>query len=174
MSTEDMKIYGEEARREDPVVTEAERAAQEYRLQQQNGNLAKAHGLGSAVTGAFLEMQIGREFVAQKWVLLSYLADSLLEQEIENPLLQKSAQAKFTSELEKCSPELSQIIHDAKAFTLYALNENRLRSRSEGEIFAALCERPGDQALAEEGEALAGAFAEKVLALIRAVSFVKS
>lgn len=173
MSQDNVKIYHSADSGQNPVVSDAERAAEEYRLQNENGNLKKAHQLGAEVTDCFLGMEVGREFAPQEWVLLSYLAQNLLEQGLENPILQKSAQARFNEELEKSSPELAQVIHDSKAFTLYSLNETRLRSRSEGEIFAELCERPGDQKLIQMGEKLALEFTNKVETILRGISFLQ-
>lgn len=172
MPHEEVKIYRKAQDTKNPVVTEADRAANEYRRHSENGNLQRAHLLGAAMVDCFLGMQVGQEFAAQKWVLLSYLAKNLLEQGIEDPLLQKSALGKFNSTLSESAPELSQIIHDSRAYTLYSLNEKRLRARSEGEIFAELCERPGDAVLIADGEQLAKIFEDKITAEIGKTVFV--
>lgn len=172
MSQEDVKIYRAPKDAKSCVMTDADQAADEYRLQCENGNLCRAHNLGGVIADCFLGMDVGREFAAQKWVMLSYLADNLLEQGIANPLLQKSAAGRFHTSLEESSPDLSRIIHDSRAYTLYALNENRLRARSEGEVFAELCERPGDQELIACGEKLARSFESAVREEISKVQFV--
>ena len=82
------------------------------------------------------------EYAAQQWVLLSYLVENELEQQVENPLLEQSAHSRFAEGLEQQAPELARTVHDARAFTLYTLNETRRTPRSEGEIFAKLCGKP--------------------------------
>lgn len=168
MSEELIKIYG----RPIAAVPEDERAAEEYRRQSENGNLERAHRLGQRVCSRFLEMPVAGEYAGQQWVLLSYLAQSLLEQELPHPLWQDSAKSEFSKMLDISAPELARTIHDSRAFTLYVLNENRLCSRSEGTVFAGLCERSGDAALIACGDRLAQDFTKAVREEIAQVHFV--
>lgn len=168
MSEEQMKIYG----RQETAMPEDERAAEEFRRQTENGNLARAHLLGQRVCKRFLDMPVSGPYAAQQWVLLSYLAQSLLEQELPHPLWQDSAKSEFAKALDSADSALSRTIHDSRAFTLYALNENRLCSRSEGAVFAGLCEHSGDAALIACGDRLAQDFTRAVREEIAQVEFV--
>lgn len=122
--TEEVKIYRQHGIKE-PALSEGEKAAREYRRQQQNGNLERAHRLGENLCTLFLGMPVEGEYAAQQWVLLSYLVENELEQQVENPLLEQSAHSRFAEELEQQAPELARTVHDARAFTLYTLNETR-------------------------------------------------
>ena len=125
--TEEVKIYQQHGIKE-PALSEGEKAAREYRRQQQNGNLERAHRLGENLCALFLGMPVEGEYAAQQWVLLSYLVENELEQQVENPLLEQSAHSRFAEELEQQAPELARTVHDARAFTLYTLNETRRNS----------------------------------------------
>ena len=118
--TEEVKIYQQHGIKE-PALSEGEKAAREYRRQQQNGNLERAHRLGENLCALFLGMPVEGEYAAQQWVLLSYLVENELEQQVENPLLEQSAHSRFAEELEQQAPELARTVHDARAFTLYTL-----------------------------------------------------
>jgi len=114
--TEEVKIYRQHGIKE-PALSEGEKAAREYRRQQQNGNLERAHRLGETLCALFLGMPVEGEYAAQQWVLLSYLVENELEQQVENPLLEQSAHSRFAEELEQQAPELARTVHDARAFT---------------------------------------------------------
>ncbi len=172
MAEENIKIYKAEDAGQNPVLTEGERAAREFMTQQQNGNLQKGHELGAAMTDLFLAAEVSGAFTAQKWALLSYLTETLIEENIHPAVLAQSVEAKFAELLEERSPAVARAIHDPRAITLYSLNENKPRSRSEGEVFARLCKKPEDEALIAEGEALARDFTEAVKALIQKTAFV--
>ena len=77
--TEEVKIYRQHGIKE-PALSEGEKAAREYRRQQQNGNLERAHRLGENLCALFLGMPVEGEYAAQQWVLLSYLVENELEQ----------------------------------------------------------------------------------------------
>ena len=96
--TEEVKIYRQHGIKE-PALSEGEKAAREYRRQQQNGNLERAHRLGENLCALFLGMPVEGEYAAQQWVLLSYLVENELEQQVENPLLEQSAHSRFAEEL---------------------------------------------------------------------------
>ena len=154
--TEDIKIYRQNT--EEPPLSEGEKAAREYRRQQENGNLERAHRLGEALYRLFLAMPVQGDYAAQQWVLLSFLVENELEQQVKNTLLSQSVQSRFAELLEQQSPELAHTAHDARAFTLYTLNETRRSPRSEGEIFAKLCEQPENEEVIALGERLAEEF----------------
>ena len=84
--TEEVKIYQQHGIKE-PGLSEGEKAAREYRRQQQNGNLERAHRLGENLCALFLGMPVEGEYAAQQWVLLSYLVENELEQQVESALL---------------------------------------------------------------------------------------
>ena len=50
--TEEVKIYQQHGIKE-PALSEGEKAAREYRRQQQNGNLERAHRLGENLCALF-------------------------------------------------------------------------------------------------------------------------
>ena len=57
MAAEEVKIY----RQQEPkstALSEGEKAAREYRRQQENGNLSRAHRLGEELVTPFLGMPI--------------------------------------------------------------------------------------------------------------------
>ena len=101
--TEDIKIYRQNT--EEPPLSEGEKAAREYRRQQENGNLERAHRLGEALYRLFLAMPVQGDYAAQQWVLLSFLVENELEQQVENTLLSQSVQSRFAELLEQQSPE---------------------------------------------------------------------
>ena len=165
--TEEVKIYRQHGIKE-PALSEGEKAAREYRRQQQNGNLERAHRLGETLCALFLGMPVEGEYAAQQWVLLSYLVENELEQQVENPLLEQSAHSRFAEELEQQAPELARTVHDARAFTLYT----RRTPRSEGEIFARLCGCPEQEEVIELGERLSQDFTDRITGLIAAAGFI--
>ena len=148
--TEEVKIYQQHGIKE-PALSEGEKAAREYRRQQQNGNLERAHRLGETLCALFLGMPVEGEYAAQQWVLLSYLVENELEQQ---------------------APELARTVHDARAFTLYTLNETRRTPRSEGEIFAKLCGKPEQEEVIALGEHLAEEFTSRITAAVSAAGFL--
>ena len=171
MAAEEVKIY----RQQEPkstALSEGEKAAREYRRQQENGNLSRAHRLGEELAASFLGMPIEGEYAAQQWVLLSYLVESELEQQIPNTLLSQSAQSRFAEQLQQRAPELARTVHDARAFTLYTLNENCRTPRSEGEIFARLCECPGEEKVIALGERLAEEFTAEISRTVKKAGFI--
>ena len=169
--TEEVKIYRQHGIKE-PALSEGEKAAREYRRQQQNGNLERAHRLGETLCALFLGMPVEGEYAAQQWVLLSFLAENELEQQVENTLLSQSAQSRFAERLEQQSPELARTVHDARAFTLYTLNETRRSPRSEGEIFAKLCGQPENEEVIALGERLAEDFTGRITEAVAAAGFL--
>lgn len=169
--TEEVKIYRQHGIKE-PALSEGEKAAREYRRQQQNGNLERAHRLGENLCALFLGMPVEGEYAAQQWVLLSYLVENELEQQVENPLLEQSAHSRFAEELEQQAPELARTVHDARAFTLYTLNETRRTPRSEGGIFAKLCGKPEQEEVIALGEHLAEEFTSRITAAVSAAGFL--
>lgn len=169
--TEEVKIYRQHGIKE-PALSEGEKAAREYRRQQQNGNLERAHRLGENLCTLFLGMPVEGEYAAQQWVLLSYLVENELEQQVENPLLEQSAHSRFAEELEQQAPELARTVHDARAFTLYTLNETRRTPHSEGEIFAKLCGKPEQEEVIALGEHLAEEFTSRITAAVSARAFL--
>ena len=102
----------------------------------------------------------------------SYLVENELEQQVENPLLEQSAHSRFAEELEQQAPELARTVHDARAFTLYTLNETRRTPRSEGEIFAKLCGKPEQEEVIALGEHLAEEFTSRITAAVSAAGFL--
>ncbi len=168
--TEEIKIYRQNTK--EPPLSEGEKAAREYRRQQENGNLERAHRLGEALYRLFLAMPVKGEYAAQQWVLLSFLAENELEQQVENTLLSQSAQSRFAELLEQQSPELARTVHDARAFTLYTLNETRRSPRSEGEIFAKLCGQPENEEVIALGERLAEDFTGRITEAVAAAGFL--
>lgn len=148
--TEEVKIYQQHGIKE-PGLSEGEKAAREYRRQQQNGNLERAHRLGENLCALFLGMPVEGEYAAQQWVLLSYLVENELEQQ---------------------APELARTVHDARAFTLYTINETRRTPRSEGEIFAKLCGKPEQEEVIALGEHLAEEFTSRITAAVSAAGFL--
>ena len=168
--TEDIKIYRQNT--EEPPLSEGEKAAREYRRQQENGNLERAHRLGETLCGIFLAMPVGGEYAAQQWVLLSFLAENELEHQVGNSIISQSAHSRFAELLEQQSPELARTVHDARAFTLYTLNETRRTPRSEGEIFARLCGCPEQEEVIELGERLSQDFTDRITGLIAAAGFI--
>ena len=169
--TEEVKIYQQHGIKE-PGLSEGEKAAREYRRQQQNGNLERAHRLGENLCALFLGMPVEGEYAAQQWVLLSYLVENELEQQVENPLLEQSAHSRFAEGLEQQAPELARTVHDARAFTHYTLNETRRTPRSEGEIFAKLCGKPEQEEVIALGEHLAEEFTSRITAAVSAAGFL--
>ena len=155
--TEEVKIYQQHGIKE-PALSEGEKAAREYRRQQQNGNLERAHRLGENLCALFLGMPVEGEYAAQQWVLLSYLVENELEQQVENPLLEQSAHSRFAEELEQQAPELARTVHDAP--------------RSEGEIFAKLCGKPEQEEVIALGEHLAEEFTSRITAAVSAAGFL--
>lgn len=168
--TEDIKIYRQNT--EEPPLSEGEKAAREYRRLQENGNLERAHRLGEALYRLFLAMPVQGDYAAQQWVLLSFLVENELEQQVENTLLSQSVQSRFAELLEQQSPELAHTVHDARAFTLYTLNETRRSPRSEGEIFAKLCEQPENEEVIALGERLAEEFTARITEAVAAAGFL--
>lgn len=168
--TEDIKIYRQNT--EEPPLSEGEKAAREYRRQQENGNLERAHRLGEALYRLFLAMPVQGDYAAQQWVLLSFLVENELEQQVENTLLSQSVQSRFAELLEQQSPELAYTVHDARAFTLYTLNETRRSPRSEGEIFAKLCGQPENEEVIALGERLAEEFTARITEAVAAAGFL--
>ena len=168
--TEEIKIYRQNTK--EPPLSEGEKAAREYRRQQENGNLERAHRLGEALCSLFLAMPVEGDYAAQQWVLLSFLAENELEQQVENTLLSQSAQSRFAELLEQRSPELAHTVHDARAFTLYTLNETRRTPRSEGEIFAKLCGQPENEEVIALGERLAEDFTGRITEAVAAAGFL--
>ena len=176
--TEEVKIYRQGEK--EPILSEGEKAAMEYRRQLENGNLQRAHRLGEALCSLFLGMPVAGEFAAQQWVLLSFLAENELEHQVGNSIISQSAHSRFAELLEQQSPELARTVHDARAFTLYTLNEARCKPptdprrtpRSEGEIFARLCGCPEQEEVIELGERLSQDFTDRITGLIAAAGFI--
>ena len=71
--TEEVKIYRQHGIKE-PALSEGEKAAREYRRQQQNGNLERAHRLGENLCALFLGMPVEGEYAAQQWRTKSWQA----------------------------------------------------------------------------------------------------
>ena len=168
--TEEVKIYRQGEK--EPILSEGEKAAMEYRRQLENGNLQRAHRLGAALCSLFLGMPVAGEYDAQQWVLRSFLAENELEHQVGNSIISQSAHSRFAELLEQQSPELARTVHDARAFTLYTLNETRRTPRSEGEIFARLCGCPEQEEVIELGERLSQDFTDRITGLIAAAGFI--
>ena len=168
--TEEVKIYRQNEK--EPALSEGEKAAREYRRQQQNGNLERAHRLGETLCRLFMAMPVQGEYTAQQWVLLSFLVENELAQQVESPLLEQSAHSRFAEQLEQQAPELARTVHDARAFTMYTLNETRRTPRSEGEMFAKLCGQPENEAVIALGERLAEDFSAQITAAVADADFV--
>ena len=168
--TEEVKIYRQGEK--EPILSEGEKAAMEYRRQLENGNLQRAHRLGEALCSLFLGMPVAGEFAAQQWVLLSFLAENELEHQVGNSIISQSAHSRFAEQLEQQAPELARTVHDARAFTMYTLNETRRTPRSEGEIFAKLCGQPENEAVIALGERLAEDFTAQITAAVTDAGFV--
>ena len=83
-----------------------------------------------------------------------------------------AAHSRFAEELEQQAPELARTVHDARAFTLYTLNEPRRTPRSEGEIFAKLCGKPEQEEVIALGEHLAEEFTSRITAAVSAAGFL--
>ena len=96
--TEEVKIYRQGEK--EPILSEGEKAAMEYRRQLENGNLQRAHRLGEALCSLFLGMPVAGEFAAQQWVLLSFLAENELEHQVGNSIISQSAHSRFAELLE--------------------------------------------------------------------------
>ena len=105
-------------------------------------------------------------------MLLSFLAENELEHQVGNSIISQSAHSRFAELLEQQSPELARTVHDARAFTLYTLNETRRTPRSEGEIFARLCGCPEQEEVIELGERLSQDFTDRITGLIAAAGFI--
>ncbi len=169
---DDMKIYeGEPA---PPATAPGEESAQQYVAHRENGNLEKTRQLGELLAQTLVgdsSRLSGDPYYRQKLVLLSFLVSDELEAALTDGILLKSAAAAFRNRVEELSPEIFAIIIDSTAFTLYILHDRKSGDDECGRVLAELCERDGDEALIQEGNALAEEYRGLFSGIIQSYAF---
>lgn len=169
---EDMKIYEGE-----PGPAKAapwEESAQQYVAHRKNGNLEKTRQLGELLAQTLVgdsQRLAGDPYYRQKLVLLSFLVSDELEAGLTDGILLKSAAAAFRKRVEELDPEICALITDSTAFTLYILHDRRAGNDQCGQVLAELCERDDDEALIQEGNALAEEYRGLFSGIIQSYTF---
>ena len=146
---DDVKIYGQDIPSYVPP-SEGEKSADLYLHHKQNGNLDKCKEMGVRLANTFLEHAIKlttSDFYAQKMVLLFFVLDNQLQECFHDSILLKSTQSRIRKIIERENSDLSKVITDNTAFTLYILDDRSGCDDCLGETFAQLCDQDDDQAL---------------------------
>ena len=164
---EDMKVVGgsfPSRKAEDP----AEAVARQFLRQKKSGNIEKARTLGSAFAQMLLQFAQSPEENREKsmleihhrLLLCAYIVNRVIGEQAPDPLLAQTSLQVFYRDIEEESSSLYKNINDLAAFSLYMLWE-RSGSRDTGEIgriYARLCNREGEIAVENEGNALYSRF----------------
>lgn len=170
---EDIRIYGGSAPVPESGMGEEESAAL-YVIHRANGNLEKARQLGELLAQTLVgdvDRLTGDPYGDQKLVLLSFLISDELEEKLADGMLRQSAAAAFRGRVEELDPNLFALITDSTAFTLYILHDRKVEGGECGRVLADLCGRGGDDALIQEGDALAEEYRGLFSGIIRSYTF---
>ncbi len=147
--------------------------AERYLEHKQLGNTAKTKELGEKLSGCLIEAAkrfSTDEYLRQKLTLIAFVMCDVLEELITDEILQKSALASFKQSLATKNTEVSEIITDSAAFTLYMLDVRRTASDS-GKIYAELCGGDNYDELSGDGSQLDGEYRKIFYELISNYTF---
>ena len=146
-----------------------EKAAQEFVMQKENGNIDKAYGLGKRIADVLLEENGPvltfceaslQPFVRlQRKILFAFAADTVLNAELPSVLAETASQ-EFSLQIQKADLFLYEKINDPKTLSYYLLCAKNSRERFEniGKAFALLCGEEGNERLCRLGDCLYGEY----------------
>jgi hypothetical protein len=143
----------------------AEKAAQEFLHQRDNGNIERARQLGqlfaadlqqfgqSALRDVELRAVTQQEHHHQL-LLCSYIINRVIAEHSPSQILAQTSSSMFYKQVESLSRTLYQDISDTAAFSLYILNERLGSPEDIGHIYARLLGAENDLLLAQKGNRL--------------------
>lgn len=168
---EDIRIYDKAPV---PEGMGEEESAALYVIHRANGNLEKTRQLGELLAQTLVGdvARLTRDpYGDQKLVLLSFLISDELEAKLTDGMLRQSAASAFRRKVEELDPAVFALITDSTAFTLYILHDRRVGNGECGRVLADLCGRDGDEALIQEGNALAEEYRGLFSGIIQSYTF---
>ena len=152
---DDIKIYrAEDVDKENNL--NSEDSANLFLFHKENGNINKTNEMGELLANCFLNTAKrfkDDEYYNQKLTLISFLMFDELATNIDDEILQKSVKGSFKKHLVSQDKDVSDIITDSVAYTLYII-EDRKRKGDMGRIYSELCGRTDDSELISEGNAI--------------------
>ncbi len=173
----DMKIAGDLA----PEIDESEAAARLYRHEKENGNLAKAQEIGSALASVLLKPEgftcfrnWEEDFAARsRCILFAFVADQAVDTFLPNHLIRQFAESRFYDELRSNAPDLYESISRSAAYSMYLLCKRSGDGRriGIGGVYAKILRYPEDAALEQEGELLYESFYNICIGQLRCMEF---
>lgn len=145
---EDIKIAGSSFG-SDPARNEelANKAAQEFLLQKEKGNIDQAAMLGELYADSLWkigqdlimnEQENNKEAVRNEIMLYGYIINKVVGEKSPLPLLAQTTLSVFYKRVAEISSVLEDYISDIGAMTLYILHDRNEEDQEIGEIFASL------------------------------------
>ncbi|MDD3193490.1 MAG: hypothetical protein PHE47_06525 [Oscillospiraceae bacterium] len=177
----DMKIVppsGTEPSQEDA----GEKAAQEFVLQKENGNINKAYALGKRIACVFFEengpvatcCEISLQPVVrlQRKILFAFVEDAVLNATLPSVLAETASQ-EFSAQVQQTDPSLYEKINDSKTLSYYLLcaKNGRERFQNIGEAFALLCGEEENAHLCSLGDQLYQKYSQLCSNMIEETAF---
>ncbi len=153
---DDVKIYKSENTTVSNDIINSEDSAKAFLAHKDNGNIDKTNEMGKLLANCFLNTAKrfkNDEYKRQKLTLISFLMCDELELNITDEILQKSALGSFKKALLEEDKEISDIITDNVAYTLYIM-EDRKQAGHIGKIYSELCVNEENEKLIECGNNL--------------------
>ena len=161
----DMKIAQDSFRPAAAAEDAAEKAAQEFLQQRDNGNIERARQLGKLFAGDLQQFgqsalrDVELRAVTQQehhhqLLLCSYVINRVIAEHSPSQILAQTSSSMFYKQVESLSRELYQDISDTAAFSLYILNERLGSPEDIGHIYARLLGMENDLLLAQKGNHL--------------------
>lgn len=162
----DIKIAGNRPSESVKEHAEAEKVAEEFGREKQNGNIDRARALGVEMAGELIRVGEEASFGAdisgnfqlslQRKILLAFSATVTFEKYCVSSVAARTAHSVFYNTLQDTLPDLYHELSDTSAFSFYYLAYRRGSEveRRIGQTFAMLCSHDGDPVYQELGEAL--------------------
>lgn len=159
-----------------------EKAAQEFVLQKENGNIDKAYALGKKIADVLFEenspvltfcQESTESFERlQRKILFAFVTDTVLNQELPSVLAETASQ-EFLAQIQKRDLFLSEKINDPQTLSYYLLGAKNGRERVEniGRAFALLCGDQENTGLCSLGECLCREYSRLCTQMIEEARF---
>lgn len=167
---EDIKIAPDSMSELFAPVDTAQDAADAFVQQRSNGNIGKARRLGKKLARAlpksiaqYQQLPQTPQVLRQVQLLYTYLVFTTIQEQSPDSILAQTALRVYQQTVQAASEEAYDAVVDSAGFTLYRLAQRR--GEDPGSVFAELCGHPGDEQLAEVGQALYKRYQEHCITL---------
>ncbi len=162
---------------------DGEKAAREFVVQKENGNIDKAYGLGNRIADVFFdenglfsvsdETELQPLVLLQKKILFAFVADAVLGAELPSVLAETASQ-QFSARMQGADSDLFDKVNDPKTLSYYLLCTKKGRSQFEsiGKAFAQLCCEEESGNLRALGESLHREYTDACKKMIKDTHFV--